>query len=168
LPFIFVDRVQELCRLRKIVAVRQLTTAEEIFQQHFPGNPMLPASLVIEACAQAATILLEASHEFRQKAVVVFVDKAKFRRPVRPGHELVITLTVEQNGDDGALLRGDARQRGNRCAGVELGMMMAPIGEFFSPVQLPYYLDMHRRWLAETQLDGFARHPLAGVGHAGA
>ena len=90
--FIFVDRVVSLVRNERITALRQLTAAEEIFQQHFPGNPMLPASLIIEACAQAATMLLETSSGFESKAFVGFVEKAKFRRQVRPNDEVRLEI----------------------------------------------------------------------------
>ncbi len=160
MPFIYVDRALTLTRSQRIVAVRQLSFGEEIFHQHFPGNPMLPASLLMEAVAQAATVLLEASDEFQRKAFVGYIEKAKFRRPVRPGHELRLELEVKQAGDDGALLRGVALQQERKCATVDIGMVKAPMGAFFKPHQLHYYLDLYRQMLAETEFEGFERHPL--------
>lgn len=165
MPFIYVDRVIELHRLERIVAVRQMTIGEEIFQQHFPGNPMLPASLIIEACAQAATILLEASCEFRLKAFVGFVDKSKFRDSIRPGYEMRMDLKIEQGGQDGAILRGSVHQRGKKCATVGLGIVTAPMSDFFLPHQLPTYLNLFRGLLEDTEFKGFDRHPLTEFNH---
>jgi len=160
LHFIFVDRVVSLVRNERITALRQLTAAEEIFQQHFPGNPMLPASLIIEACAQAATMLLETSSGFESKAFVGFVEKSKFRHPVRPGYEMQMELLIKQMGGNGALVSGSVVQRNRKCATVHLGMVMSPMKDFFPAAQRTAYLGLYPPWLAETEFTDFDFDPL--------
>ena len=157
--FLFVDQVLELERNQRIVATRQVSLADEIFAEHFPGRPMMPASLLIESLAQAATILLETSREFQCKAYVGFVNNAKFHKPVVPGSEIRLELTTEHLGDDGALLRGIVSQNEQRCVKAEIGMVTAPVGEFFTQETLHFYHGLYIVWLAATRFYGFAGDP---------
>lgn len=163
--FLFVDRVLELERDTRLVAVRQLPLADEIFTHHFPGRPMLPASLLIEALAQAATILIEASREFRFKAIPGYVENAKFRAPVVPGHEMRIEVDAERTTPEGVAVRGVVWQRDKRCVTAALGMVTAPLTDFYPPAQAPFYRALYEKWLAETACAGFDRNPLELLRH---
>jgi 3-hydroxyacyl-[acyl-carrier-protein] dehydratase len=95
-PFLLVDRVTELEPGRRIVAIKNVTINEPFFQGHFPGRPVMPGVLIIEAMAQAGGVLVFKSGESSGKPVVYLtgIDEAKFRRPVVPGDQLRFEIDV--------------------------------------------------------------------------
>jgi 3-hydroxyacyl-[acyl-carrier-protein] dehydratase len=97
-PFLLIDRVVEITRKERIVAIKNVTINEPFFQGHFPGHPLMPGVLIVEAMAQAGALLLlsEMSTEHRKNSLAVFtgIEKAKFRRPVTPGDQLRIVVEV--------------------------------------------------------------------------
>ena len=163
---LFVDHVLELVCRRRVVAALTLSADEEVFALHFPANPVLPASMLMESFAQTATVLLEVSSGFTRKGLPGFIQNAKFRRPVRPGARLVIEMDVDQWNDEGAVLQGRATQAGSRCAECTLGIVSAPLTDFYGPEHAGAYRMMYGRWLAGAALDGFATHPLEDLARA--
>ena len=95
-PFLLIDRVVEFERAKRIVAIKNVTINEPFFQGHFPGYPIMPGVLVVEAMAQAGCILLLSEVTDRESKLVVFtgIEEAKFRRPVTPGDQLRIEVDV--------------------------------------------------------------------------
>jgi len=95
-PFLLIDRVLELDRKKRIVALKNVTINEPFFVGHFPGLPIMPGVLIIEAIAQAGGALLLTEVEDRTNKVMVFtgIDRAKFRRPVSPGDQLRLEVEV--------------------------------------------------------------------------
>ena len=95
-PFLLLDRVIEMEPAKRIVAIKCVTFNEHFFQGHFPGAPVMPGVLVVEAMAQAGAVLLLHDMPDRENKLVYFagIDKARFRRPVVPGDQLRITLEV--------------------------------------------------------------------------
>jgi 3-hydroxyacyl-[acyl-carrier-protein] dehydratase len=95
-PFLLIDRIMEFEPAKRLVALKNVTINEPFFQGHFPGYPIMPGVLVIEAMAQAGAIIMMAEIEDREKKLVVFtgIEKAKFRRPVTPGDQLRIEVDV--------------------------------------------------------------------------
>jgi len=95
-PFLLIDRVIEVERAKRIVAIKNVTINEPFFQGHFPGYPIMPGVLVVEAMAQAGCILLLSEVADRESKLVVFtgIEKAKFRRPITPGDQLRIEVDV--------------------------------------------------------------------------
>ncbi len=91
-PFLLIDRIIEFKLDERIVAVKNVTMNEPFFQGHFPGNPIMPGVLILEAMAQSGGIMLLNGNEGFQDKVVYFmgIDKARFRKPVTPGDTLVI------------------------------------------------------------------------------
>ncbi len=99
-PFLLVDRVIECVPGKRIEAIKNVTVNEPFFPGHFPGRPVMPGVMILEALAQAAGILA-----FKTAGVVpdeksrfffVGIDKARFRRPVEPGDRLVLKATLER------------------------------------------------------------------------
>ncbi|HEV8375794.1 MAG TPA: 3-hydroxyacyl-ACP dehydratase FabZ [Candidatus Polarisedimenticolia bacterium] len=109
-PFLLVDRVLELDEGRRIVALKNVTFNEPFFQGHFPGNPIMPGVLVVEAMAQAGAVLLLHSRPESRGKVVYFagIDKAKFRRPVVPGDAIRLHVEVLKLRSRTCLMRGEA------------------------------------------------------------
>jgi 3-hydroxyacyl-[acyl-carrier-protein] dehydratase len=95
-PFLLIDRVLELKRKERIVAIKNVTINEPFFNGHFPGMPIMPGVLIVEAIAQAGGALLLTEVEDRDHKMMVFtgIDRAKFRRPVSPGDQLRIEVEV--------------------------------------------------------------------------
>lgn len=95
-PFLLIDRVIEMERKKRIVAIKNVTANEPHFNGHFPGYPIMPGVLMIEAIAQAGGALLMTEIPDREEKLMVFtgIDSAKFRKPVMPGDQLRIEVTV--------------------------------------------------------------------------
>src|SRR6266853_2464135 len=97
-PFLLIDRVVEVTRKHRIVAIKNVSANEPFFAGHFPGVPIMPGVLIVEAMAQAGGALLLTEVEDRTGKLIVFtgIDRARFRRPVGPGDQL--RLEVELTG----------------------------------------------------------------------
>jgi 3-hydroxyacyl-[acyl-carrier-protein] dehydratase len=95
-PFLLIDRVVEFEPAKRLVAIKNVTFNEPFFQGHFPGYPIMPGVLVVEAMAQAGGMIMMAEIPDRNKKLVVFtgIERAKFRRPVTPGDQLRIEVEV--------------------------------------------------------------------------
>ena len=95
-PFLLIDRVVEFVAGSRIVAIKNVTINEEFFNGHFPGHPIMPGVLVVEAMAQAGCIVLLQQIPDREKKLAVFtgIEGAKFRRAITPGDQLRIEVEV--------------------------------------------------------------------------
>lgn len=95
-PFLLIDRIVEIDPRQRIVALKNVTANEPHFQGHFPDYPIMPGVLIVEAMAQAGGALLLTEIPDREEKLMVFtgIDNAKFRRPVVPGDQLRIEVTV--------------------------------------------------------------------------
>jgi beta-hydroxyacyl-ACP dehydratase FabZ len=131
-PFLLVDRVEEMDLGTRIVALKNVTINEPFFQGHFPGQPIMPGVLIIEAMAQVGGILAVRTAEAREGGPIgpkltyfMGIDKAKFRRPVGPGDTLRFELTVIQERPPYWRLKGMAYVDGKLVAEAELKAMLA-------------------------------------------
>ncbi|MGB2901354.1 MAG: 3-hydroxyacyl-ACP dehydratase FabZ [Candidatus Acidiferrum sp.] len=109
-PFLMVDGILEVERLKRIVGVKNVTINEAHFQGHFPGRPVMPGVLIIEALAQAGglLLLLEVPDRDNKLLYLVAVDGVRFRRPVVPGDQLKLELDVLSWRGDFCKLEGKA------------------------------------------------------------
>ncbi|UCC85112.1 MAG: bifunctional UDP-3-O-[3-hydroxymyristoyl] N-acetylglucosamine deacetylase/3-hydroxyacyl-ACP dehydratase [Gemmatimonadota bacterium] len=121
-PFLLVDRIIEYEKAKRIVGIKNVTINEEFFVGHFPGMPIMPGVLIVEAMAQVGGLLLMDSVENPEDKVVYFMslDKVKFRRPVIPGDQLVFELEMVQMRRTVCRMKGIGRVDGNVVAEAEL------------------------------------------------
>src|ERR1700694_3444479 len=99
-PFLLVDRIIELVPRERIVGIKQVSINEPFFQGHFPGTPVMPGVLVVEALAQVGAVLALREIEDRDRKLVLFtgIKEARFRRPVVPGDTLILEVTAMRIG----------------------------------------------------------------------
>ena len=107
---LLIDRVLDLDPLKRIVAIKNVTMNEQVFQGHFPGAPVFPGVCIIEAMAQAGAVLLFREVSDRESKLLYFtgIEEAKFRKPVRPGDQLRLEVTVLKYKMGYAKLRAEA------------------------------------------------------------
>lgn len=127
-PFLLVDRVEELGPDR-IVARKLVSRNEPQFNGHFPGHPVMPGVLIIEALAQAGALLAASVVSFDPAKQVIYfmaIDKARFRKPVVPGDLLSLEVTPLRKGGAIWKLRGEAKVDGVLVAEAELMASIQP------------------------------------------
>jgi len=114
-PFLLVDKVTDMVEKENIVAYKNVSISEPVFQGHFPGHPIYPGVMILEGMAQAGGILAfksmgDMTEEEAANKVVYFmsIDKAKFRQPVKPGDRLEYRVTVIKNKGQIWMLDGKA------------------------------------------------------------
>jgi len=109
-PFLLIDRVIDLVRMKRIVAIKNVTMNEPFFAGHFPSMPIMPGVLIVEAVAQAGGALLLTEIPDREHKLMVFtgIEKARFRRPVVPGDQLRIEVDVKAWRGDAVRMQGIA------------------------------------------------------------
>jgi 3-hydroxyacyl-[acyl-carrier-protein] dehydratase len=127
-PFLLIDRVVELVRMKSIVALKNVTITEPFFQGHFPGKPIMPGVLIVEAIAQAGGLLLLTEVPNREELLMVFtgIEKARFRRPVVPGDQLRIEVVVKAWRMTAARLEGKAYVDGKLAAEATVTCRLIP------------------------------------------
>ena len=128
-PFLLVDRITEFELGKRIVGIKNVSINEPFFQGHFPGNPIMPGVLIIEAMAQVGGMLARLSMpEVMERGGAIFfisMDKVKFRKPVVPGDQITFEVTPLRTGSRIWKVAGKARVKDDLVAEAE---MAATIG----------------------------------------
>ncbi|MHA3839893.1 3-hydroxyacyl-ACP dehydratase FabZ [Sphingomonas aestuarii] len=127
-PMLLVDRVEELIPDRSIRAIKAVTINEQFFQGHFPGRPIMPGVLIVEALAQAAGVLAVESLDLAGSGKLVYfmsIDGVKFRKPVEPGVLLSLEVEFVQKRARVCKFAGKAKIDGELAAECEFTAMIA-------------------------------------------
>ena len=121
-PFLLVDRILEVDGTSRIVGLKNVTINEPFFQDHFPGHPIMPGVLIVEAMAQVGGCLVMGTIERPETKVVYFMalDRVRFRRPVRPGDQLRLEVEVLQVRGPTCRMKGVATVEGKVVAEAEM------------------------------------------------
>lgn len=127
-PFLLIDRVLEFESQKRIVALKNVTINEPFFPGHFPGAPLMPGVLIVEAMAQAGALLMLSEMEDRHAKLAVFtgIDGAKFRRSVTPGDQLRIEVGVVSFRSRAGKMEGKAYVDGKLACEATLTCMIVP------------------------------------------
>ncbi len=125
-PFLLVDRVIEYEEGKRVVGIKNVTINEPFFQGHFPGHPIMPGVLIIEAMAQVGGILLMGTVQNAENKVVYFtsLDNVKWRKPVRPGDQLRFELEVVKIRGPVCQMRGVGKVDGSLVAEADMSAML--------------------------------------------
>lgn len=133
-PLLLIDRVIDLERRKRVVAIKNVTFNEPFFQGHFPGLPIMPGVLIVEAIAQAGGALLLTEIPDRENKLMVFtgIERARFRRPVVPGDQLRIEIEVkawrEGGGRNAVRMEGIAYVESKKAAEAIVTCQLVPRG----------------------------------------
>ncbi len=114
-PFLLVDRVSVIKEGEEGIGIKNVSMNEPFFPGHFPNHPVMPGVLIVEAMGQAAAVLVMSSFPKGVKKLVYFmgVESAKFRKPIRPGDQLVMHISKEKGRGNVFRFRGEATVDGN-------------------------------------------------------
>jgi 3-hydroxyacyl-[acyl-carrier-protein] dehydratase len=126
-PFLLIDRVIDVDQNKSITAIKNVTMNENFFVGHFPSAPVMPGVLIVEAMAQAAGVLVVHSQGLAGQGKLVYfmtIDNCKFRRPVTPGDQIIIDVTVTKSRGNVWKFAGVSKVDGQVCAEAEFGAMI--------------------------------------------
>jgi beta-hydroxyacyl-ACP dehydratase FabZ len=125
-PFLLVDRIVEMEAMKRVVAIKNVTINEPFFQGHFPGHPIMPGVLIVEAMAQAGGVLLMGTVDDPESKVVYFmsIDNIKFRKPVKPGDQLRFEVDIIQLRGKVCRIAGVAKVDGQVVCEAEMAAMV--------------------------------------------
>ena len=124
-PFLLIDRVEEIVEGEKIVAIKNVTMNEPFFIGHYPGEPVMPGVLIVEAMAQAGAVAILSMDQFKGKTPYFgAIDKAKFRKKVVPGDCLKLEVTFTKLRGNAGIGKGIAYVDGKKAAEAELTFMI--------------------------------------------
>lgn len=123
-PFLIVDRILEMEPGKKAVGIKNITINEPFFMGHFPGNPIMPGVLIVEAMAQVAGIMAFRSGVEGDTVYFMSIEKAKFRKPVVPGDQIRLEIVTRQQRGNVWKLSGEATVEGKVVAEAEFTAMV--------------------------------------------
>jgi 3-hydroxyacyl-[acyl-carrier-protein] dehydratase len=150
--YLLIDRIDHLKVNDHLRAVKNVALSEDIFFEHFFGNPVFPGALLIESVAQAGTALLEYSSDFKKKALLVMVDQTKFRSLVKPGDQLTVSVKIISAGDGSARLEGEIKNDQDVVMNGIFSFALQEIDQFY-PKRIRYMMELvYEMWLDKCEI----------------
>lgn len=131
--WIWIDKFEKFEVNVCAVAIKNVSLAEEHLHDHFPGFPVMPASLMIEGMAQTAGILVGAARNFQEKVILAKIGRASFSRLVRPGEQLVYAAKIVNVSEQGAAIEGTISSR-TQVSGQPAELPVGSIEMMFSHI----------------------------------
>ena len=125
-PFLLIDKVKDIRSGESAIGIKNVTVDEPYFEGHFPGHPIMPGVLIIEAMAQTSAVLVVEAMGKKENRLVYFmtVDQARFRKPVLPGDRLELTVRKERSRGNVWKFKGEAHVDGNLKAEAMFSAMI--------------------------------------------
>jgi 3-hydroxymyristoyl/3-hydroxydecanoyl-(acyl carrier protein) dehydratase len=147
--YVLLDRITRLEPPNFAAGIKCVSLSDDIFADHFPGHPIMPGALLVESLAQLCGVLLEAARRLEGQtdvhALLTMVDRARFRRVVRPGDKLDLVAEMLVARDDGGQVKGTASVDGAVVATAELGFALTRVTHPVLLARRKEYLDI---WLS--------------------
>jgi 3-hydroxyacyl-[acyl-carrier-protein] dehydratase len=143
--WIWIDKFEKFEPGVGAVAIKNVSLAEEHLHDHFPGFPVMPASLMIEGMAQTAGILVGAARNFQEKVILAKINKATFTRLVRPGDQVVYSAKIANVNETGASIEGTLTVRTRTADGLQelpvgtIDMMFSHIDQNMAGLKFPEF-----------------------------
>jgi 3-hydroxyacyl-[acyl-carrier-protein] dehydratase len=126
-PFLFIDRAEDFVASRSLVGIKNVTMNEPFFQGHFPGSPVMPGVLIVEAMAQTGGLLMSKSWDVDPEGKIILfmsVNNCRFRHPVRPGDILRLEVEVRRERGDVVKFKGQGKVGAKLAAEAEFAAML--------------------------------------------
>ncbi len=157
--YLLIDRILEIQLHHSIRAVKNVALSEDVYADHFFGHPVMPGALMIESLAQAGTALLEYSCGLTRKALLIMVEKAKFRALVRPGDQLIVETSIQSQDASIARLEGTIRAGKTLIVDAQLTFALKPREQFYPPERLHLVESLYDAWLDGASIIGSPSAP---------
>jgi 3-hydroxyacyl-[acyl-carrier-protein] dehydratase len=150
--YFLIDKIKRIIYGKELTAVKYVTNSEDYFTDHFPEHPVMPGALQIESVAQACTALIEISCNLNNKAILLMVQKAKFRKIVGPGEELIIDVKIKTEKTDSVLLECKITSGKRRVMDCDIIMGIADINNFYPESHRRGIMDFYNRMLIDAEV----------------
>ena len=153
--FLFIDIIEAITKDKNIVALKHVSLSEDYFTNHFPGNPVMPGSLIIETMAQAGTALVEISRALSVKAIPIIVEQVKFRELIKPGDVLKITMTLEADRGETVKIVGNVKRNDNIVVTGSFVFIVKDADEFYTPMAKVFMENHYSKLTENAETIGF-------------
>jgi 3-hydroxyacyl-[acyl-carrier-protein] dehydratase len=134
LRYLLVDKIVHLVKDESAVGVKNVTMSEDFLADHFPRNPVMPGALIVEAMVQLGSWLIVASKEFQYRGIVQLVTKAKFRKVVRPGDQIILKVELKGWHEKVASFRGEAAVDEDVAASADFELKLVELDSLEDPL----------------------------------
>lgn len=147
--YIMIDRILEVQKNKNITAVKNITLSDDVFMDHFPGNPIYPGALILESLSQTGGALIEISGNFRHKAIVFMVENAKYRDYIRPGDQIVLKAEIVSEQENHIRVKAKALVGNSTKVSANLVFTLVDMADF-SDKRLRFLSEiLYEMWLGK-------------------